>query len=1111
MKQLYLIFRKWVVLLLLLSSASSFAQTTVTGVVRDETGPVPGVTVLIKGTTNGVQTNASGAYSIKAAKGNVLKFSSVGYDTKEVTVGDDQVINVTLALGSNQLKEVTVTTSFGIKRQERSIGYATSTVSAKEITEAGNTNFASALYGKAPGVQISTAPGGSSSAVNVQIRGLTSLNYQQQPLFVVDGVIIRSEGQYGSKGRNNGGFYDDQRIRGNGILDVNPADIESLTVLKGAAASSLYGSDATAGVIVITTKRGAKGKGPTVDFNYIGTSERAAFLPQYQNVYGQGYDRATNLAVGASEDGSFPDAQSPAGWRPNFRSYAEFGPKMEGQKVRWWDGSIQSYSPQPDNYKDIFRNGFSSLANVSLSNQTDNANYRISASRLDYNSIQRESDQKKNTFSLNSGLKLSKSVSVDIIANYVNTLTHNRPYQTNRLAQSFDGFFGREEKMDLILAKYQTSQGYSWVPYNQTARNPSEAFTFNVRPNLYDYFFTTLKNTYDENENRLYSSATLNVDLLTHLKFRGRIGQDYTGRSTEEKNYNLYPVAFNDPGASTGAFNVGTGIYSIVYGDALLTYSNTIKDFGYTVSGGFTSRSERYKDETSSTNQGLVSENYFALNNSYGILGTTYARQTLLKYGFFGILDLTYKNYLFLEGTYRQESSSTLPPQNNSYYYPSVSGSFVFTDAFKDVLPSFISYGKIRASYGVVGNPAAIYTPNILYAQTSLQTINGSVAQVSIPNTNYGNNNLLPEKKHESEFGLESRFFNDRVGFDLTYYQNRIKNEILNLQISPSNGQSTQIVNAGEIGSHGLELGLNGTPFVGAFKWQTRLNFAFNRSKVYSLNGVSQINYYTGEDNGIQLVVKPGEDIGNIYVHPVATDKNGNKLIDDNGYYIIDKLSYKKAGNILPKVVGGFSNTFGYKNFSLTVLTDYRFGSKIISTPLKYGTGSGMYQSTLKYRDTEHGGLTYYDNGNGNYVSVPVSTTAGPGGQKVYHDGLIQPGVLANGQANTKIIDAASYYENEFAAGSSDALNEEGAVFKNDYIKLREVTFGYSLPKSLTNRLHVSNIRLSLIGRNLLYFYRTLKNLDPETLIGNQWYSQGVDNGSLPATRSFGASLNVTF
>lgn len=1109
MQKIYMSFKCSLVLMLVLLANAAFAQITVTGTVTDDVGALPNVSITVVGKSTGTTTGTNGKYSINAAKGAILKFSAVGFKTRQITVADETTINVKMTEDNAELNEVVVT-AFGIKREAKALGYASSTVSAKELTEAGNTNFASALYGKAAGVKINTAPGGASSAVNIQIRGINSINYNGGPLYVVDGVILRNSGQAGSAGQNNGGFYDDQRIRGNGVLDVNPEDIESLTVLKGASATALYGSDATGGVILITTKKGTKGKGLGIDFNYYGTLENAAFLPQYQNVYGQGYDRATNLSVGAKEDGTFADAASPAGWRPNFRAYNNFGPKMEGQQVRWWDGSIRSYSPQPDNYKNIFRTGYSSLANVAISNQSDQLDYRISASRLDYNGIQRESGVKKNTFALNSTVKLSPKVSIDLIANYVNTITHNRPYLTNRLAASYDGFFGREEDTNLILDKFQTSTGFKWVPFNQTARNPAEAFTFNVRPNLYDYFWSTQKNTYDENENRLYTSATLNWSVVNHLKLRTRIGNDYTGKNIEEKQYNEYPVAFNN-GTSTGYYGVSKGIYSIVYGDALLTYSNNLaKDLEFSASGGFTSRRERYNDQSSGTSNGLVLENFFSLSNSTGILSTSSTRQELTKYGYFGILNFNYKNFLFLEGTARQESSSTLPVQNNSYFYPSVNTGFVFSDAFKSSMPSFLSFGKLRASYGIVGNPAPIYLSNVLYTLQSLQTVTGSVPQSTI-SRDYGNSSLMPEKKYEKEFGLETRMFKNRFGFDFTFYDNRIKNVILGLTVAPSVGAGTQIVNVGEIGNRGFELALNATPLTGAFKWDTRLNFAINTSKAYSLSsGVNEISMYNAENNAIKVTVAPGEKMGNIYVNPLQTDAKGNNVISSDGFHVIDDTRYVKAGNVQAGVTGGLANTFSYKAFSLNIMVDYRLGGQLVSSPQKYQLGAGMFKSTLKYRDTEHGGLTYYVNTAGTYVQIPVSQSAGPNGEKVYHDGLILPGVYANGQPNTTIIDAANFYENEYAA-SPTSNNQEGAIYDNSYVKLREVTLGYKLPNRISKKMGMTNMRVSIIGRNLMYFWKTLKNLDPETVIGSQWYKQGVDEGSLPATRSYGFSINASF
>lgn len=1109
MQKLYMSFKCALVLMLVFLANAAFAQITVTGTVTDDVGALPNVSITVVGKSAGTTTGQNGKYSISAARGAVLKFSAVGFKSRQVTVGEETTINIKLTEDNAELNEVVVT-AFGIKREAKALGYASSTVSAKELTEAGNTNFASALYGKAAGVKINTAPGGSSSAVNVQIRGINSINYNTQPLYVVDGVILRNNTNANSTGSNNGGFWDDQRIRGNGVLDVNPEDIESLTVLKGASATALYGSDASAGVIVITTKKGAKGQGLGINFNYYGTIENAAFLPEYQNVYGQGYDRETNLEVGAQEDGSFADASSPAGWRPNFRAYNNFGPKMEGQQVRWWDGSVRSYSPQPDNYKNIFRQGFSSLANVSISNQSDKLDYRLSASRLDYNGIQRESNQKKNTFALNSTVKLSPKVSLDLIANYVNTLTHNRPYLTNRLAASYDGFFGREEDTNLILQKYQTSEGFKWVPYNQTNRNPAEAFVFNVRPNLYDYFWNTQKNTYDENENRLYTSASLNWSVIDHLKLRTRIGNDYTGKNIEERNYNEYPVAFNS-GTSTGGYTVSKGIYSIVYADALLTYSNKLaKDLDFSASGGFTTRKERYNDQSTGTTNGLVLENFFSLSNSTGILNASSSRQELSKYGYFGILNFNYKNYLFLEGTARQESSSTLPSQNNSYFYPSVNAGFVFTDALKSSMPAFLSFGKLRASYGVVGNPPLAYQSNILYTLSSLQTTTGSVPQSTI-SSSYGNSLLMPEKKYEKEFGLETRMFNNRFGVDFTFYDNRVKNIILALSVAPSTGANNQVVNIGEIGSRGYEFALNGSPLVGAFKWDVKANFAINSSKAYSLSsGVNELSMYNAENNAIKVTVTPGEKMGNIYVNPLQKDANGNNVISSDGFHLIDDTRYVKAGNVQPGLTGGVANTFSYKAFSLNVMVDYRFGGQLVSSPQKYALGAGMYKSTLKYRDTEHGGLTYYINTAGTYIQIPVTQSAGPNGEKVYHDGLILPGVYANGQPNTTIIDAANYYENEYAA-SATSNNQEGAIYNNSYVKLREVTLGYRLPATFAKKLGMTNMRVNLIGRNLLYFWKTLKNLDPETVVGSQWYKQGVDEGSVPATRSYGFSINASF
>lgn len=1085
MKQVYL--KSLTLLVMLLMAVTVYAQKTVTGTVSDSSGPLPGVTVMIKGTSNAVQTTSTGQFKITAKDGDALVFSMIGYASQEKPVGSGN-ITVVMQSESKNLGEVVVT-ALGIKRESKGLGYAVSTVTAKQLTEAGNTNFASALYGKAAGVKVTTAPGGASSAVNVQIRGVNSIAYNQQPLYVVDGVMIRNDAQNGAAGANNNNYWGDQRIRGNGVLDINPADIESLTVLKGASASALYGSDAAFGVVVITTKKGSKNRGLGIDFNYQGTVENVAFLPNFQNTYGPGYDRATNVANGATEEGWIPDATSPTGYRPYFRAYANFGPKMEGQQVKWWDGQIRSYSPQPDNYRDIFNSGYTSNANLSISNQTESLNYRLSATRLDYKGTQPGNTGSKNTFNFNSTVKMSSKLSADLVVNYVNTITKNRPYQLGQVLGSFGGFFSRAEYMDVMKEKFQTSGGYKYATFDQV--NRPEPFLYNIRATqLLDFFWQQLKNEYQENENRLISSFTLNYDVAKNLKFRGRIGNDYTGVRSENRQYTEIPSALNTTN-STGAYTTAQGQYAVLYGDVLLTYSNEVaKDFRLSLSGGYQGRKETYKDQTSNTYNGLVSENWFSLNNSFGIKETNDVRKQQSKYAYLGILNLSYKDFLFLEGTGRIEYASTLPPQNNRYSYYSLNGGFVFSDLWK--LPKFWNYGKLRASYGVVGNVPPMYQANIVYTQNSLQSVNGSVPSLLTASA-FGNLNLKPEMKHEAEFGLETKFLNSRLGVDLSYYDNKIKDQILPLSVTSTVGAKSQIVNVGEVGSRGFEVALNATPITGNFRWDTRLNFSQNKSRLISLMpNMNEITFYYSDQNTAKIVAKAGETLGNIYIRERKTDANGNYLINDDGYYVMDNSKYVYGGNIMPKMVGGFSNTLSYKNLSLDFTIDYRFGGKMVAPNLKYMRGAGMLENSMQYRDEANGGLTYQDGG------------------KTYHDGVILSGINENtGVANTKVLSAADYYLTTYNWGEGSLTEAE--IFDNSYIKMREVVLSYKLPTSLTNKIKVSNLRVSLIGRNLFYIYRTLKDLDPEAPIGNMWWSQGVDVGSTAASRNFGFSLTANF
>ncbi|EDM34579.1 putative outer membrane protein [Pedobacter sp. BAL39] len=1088
MKQIYL---KCIVgLLFSLITFSAFAQKTVTGTVTDKSGqPVPGVSVKEKGTSKGTTTGSNGKYSISVAEGAVLTFSMVGYTPKNVTVGAASSYNVSIEESAESLNEVVVT-SLGIKREAKSLGYSVATVTAKEITQAGTTNFGSALYGKAAGVKVTTAPGGASSAVNIQIRGINSLGFNRQPLYVVDGVVIRNDQQNGPSGVNNNGglgnaggqaIWANDRIAGNGMLDINPADIETFTILKGASASALYGSDAASGVIVITTKKGTKDRGLGIDFNYSGSIERAAFLPKMQNIYGPGYDAATSTGNGGDAESWLPLASAPGGVRPWWSAYAQFGPKFDGRDVLWWDGQIRPYTAQENNFADVFDHGYNSNANLSISNQTEKMNYRFSATRMDYKGITPGSKQQRNTFNINSTVKLADNLTADIVVNYMNTRTHNRSGLMGNVLASNSGFFNRAEDMDMLKSVYQNSQGYKFSRFG-TGR--PEAFAFNTNAaGIMDYFWSQYKNSYDETENRLLSSATVNYTIIPKLKLRGRIGNDFTALGIEDKRYNEYSLAYNTPGSSTGSYSTRKGNYAITYGDALLTYNDKItSDIDFSLTGGFQSRSERYDDQYASTANGLISENWFSLRNSVGVLdnslGDRTKRQELLKYAYVGIANISFKNYLFLEATGRSEYSSSLPPSNNNYQYMSLNSGFVFSDAFK--LPKAISYGKVRASYGIVGNDAPVYRANIAYEQTPIQTVNGSVPSLTLPGQ-YGNLLLKPERKYEVEFGAEMRFLNNRLGFDASYYSNYIDDQILSLTTAPTTGAGSQLVNVGRISNKGLEISLNGTPIQTAdFSWRTRLNFSKNTARLDYLNGtVPELIFFEADQSSAKISARPGESLGNIYVLPRATDDNGNFLIDDDGYYTIDKnpANFKKVGNIMPKAIGGLTNTFTYKNFSLDFTVDYRFGGQLVSPPLKYGTAAGLYESTLEYRD----------------------------------NGITLPGVNVNtGLPNTVQLDGEAYYFNTFQWGNN-GVNEIGMVYDNSFIKMREAVIGYTVDNKFSKKIGMNNLRISLIGRNLFYFWKTIENLDPESPTGNQWFSQGVDFGSTAATRSFGFSLNANF
>ena len=978
-------------------------QKTVTGLVKDATGEVlPGVSVVERGSkTGGTFTDDAGKFTINVGNNAVLIFSSVGYATKEVSVGNNSNLSVFLVASQNELSEVVVT-SLGITRQTKSLGYATATVKAEDITRAGSPNFAGALYGKAPGVRIGATPGGATSAININIRGLNTITGKTQPLIVLDGVPIRNEEV------DNGNYWGDQRIRGNGLLDINPEDIDNLSILKGASAAALYGSEAVNGVVLITTKKGKGGKGFTVDVNANYSQDRVAFLPRYQNTRGYGYP--LNYSNGGQDEEGFiyydTDGDGVKETRGTLNATVNFGPKFDGQPIMSWDGVIRPYESQKNGYKNLFQNANNSSFNVAVSHASENSNIRFSLTRQSNEGVSPGSENFKNIANFNSSFNFGKKYSVDLMVNYINQQTNNRPYSIDRLTNNFTGMIGRFDNGDWYENRYKTSMGYRYVTGTDQSLTPGENIKYNgFKNDLMDYVWRVYENNTEEKSNRVIASLTNNWQIINDLRLRARVSTDFTSMLTESRSSTERPLAFGN----SGGFGLSSFNNTILYGDVLLTYTKKItSDIEMNVMGGYTATNDKSTWLDRSTNGGLSTENLFDLAASINTPNSGSSRRSLIRDAFIGTINGSFKGYLFLEGTVRRDRTSTMNPNNNAFVYPSVNSSFVISEAFQ--LPAFITYSKLRASWGIVGNYPDPYRANIAYNQSTLGSQGGGqpVLYTTIPGS-FGNDGIRPEEKHEFEFGLETQFFNRRLGLDFTYYNGQIVDQILPLTIPQTSGAGSVLTNIGTLRNKGIEIGLTGSPFLTPnFSWNMGLNLSFNDNRVEKLApGLDQLLHADYDGNAAQLVSKVGQPMGDFLAHPVAVNDKGEKIVDPNGLYKVDPTRMEKVGNAMPKLIGGLFNSFNYKGIALDVVMDFRYGGYIMPTAINWMMSRGLLEESLNFMDKEHGGISYYEGPDGR---VRTDAAKGPNGETVYHNGIIQEGVKLDGAPNDYIVSNPEYY-----------------------------------------------------------------------------------------------------
>ncbi len=1012
------------------------APTTVTGTVTSaETGePLPGITVMVEGTGVGTLTDAQGRYSIEVPAGsNTLNFTSLAYgdETVEIT---GSVVNVALESEAIALEGVVVT-ALGIEQQERAISTSVAELDSEEFTDAPEPNLVNALAGEVAGVQtIGAGPQGGSA--RIVIRGASSISGNNQPLFVIDGVPISNDAP---NIQGYGGID-----YGNAASDINSSDIASVTVLKGPNAAALYGSRAANGVILITTKNGSGIDGTQVTVQSNTSFTEPLRLPDYQNQYGQGYGGEFSFGTintGADES---------------------WGPPCDGRPVvQWWsEGEAVPFECHPDNVEGFFETGLSTYNSVALASSSDQANARISLSNENIDGMYPGFEQNKWNVSLSGALDISDRFRGDASVNYVRKEGEQRPgigYDFNNFMQQ-TVWFGRSVDIDRLREAYFAS------PDVMNTWNPA----FHTNP-----YWLQLKNTNWDDRDRIIGNASLSYDLADWLTTTARVGTDWyqDERKQEwwEDGTNNFYSGFVHDNINTSETNVDL----LLSANRDLTESVTLNA---TVGGN-----HRYSEYSS--NRAIVDEltvpGIFSVGNSARPVRTGDYREQLAMNSLYGQAQFGYNNYAFVQVTGRNDWSSTLPEENNSYFYPSVSGSFIFTDAF-DLNSDFLTFGKLRASWAQVGNDAQPYQ---LFATYPAQpSFNGNIPAFAVPDE-LANADLKPEQTESWEIGTNLQFFDNRLGLEATYYDMVTRDQILATQISGTTGFYSQVVNAGAIANKGFELRLNATPVAldNGFTWDMAVNYANNNSEILELaEGLD--TYVLGQYWQVTTEAKVGDAYGGLYGIGFQRDEQGRRIIGANGLPLgTDERIL--LGNYTPDWTGSLSNTFGYNGLELSFLLDSRQGGELYSVTQAFGLYTGVLEETLKGREESFG-----TDADGNYICEP---------------GLVLDGVTESGEPNEVNVCPNQYYKYLFGSGIREA-----AVYDASYVKLREARLGYTLPQSIMERTPFSNMSIALVGRNLM-LWTDMPNIDPETAFdaGN---SQGFEFGQIPTARSIGFNIIVT-
>lgn len=1019
---------------------SAFAQFSVRGTVSDTEGaPVMGATVLEKGTTNGTITDLNGKYSLQVKNSSaVLTFSYVGMTTLEIPVAGKAQVNVTLSTSAVDIDEVVVT-ALGISREKKTLGYALQEIKGESLLEARETNIANALSGKVTGLQVIRSSNGPAGSSKLVLRGYSSLTGDNQPLIVVDGIPVEN-----FTGASNNDYWNPSTDMGNGLSDINPEDIESMSVLKGASAAALYGSRAGNGVILITTKSGKKREGLGVTLSSSIGFEQILTTPEMQSSFGQG------------ADGIFDN-----------RSSSSWGPQITGQSVTKWDGSASTLQAF-NNVQNFFKTGLNLNNNVSFQQQINNTSIYTSLTRTDDQSMIPGAKLTRTNLMTRALAKLGQSQkwTLDTKVQYIQSKAHNRPLSGHNSSNSFRTMYLLPVSMDIRDFATPVNDLGTMVWYGGGQQ---------VNP-----YWSELYNLNDDSRDRFIFHGSLRYDISDWLKAEVKGGADMYTNNTESKQYGGSPLG------ATGRYSMGKNTFAETNYSALITAQ---KDNLFGKIGGMATIGGNLMKQLSSGISGSSGElevpNLFSLNNGKNNPSVGESFSTKKINSVYGMLQLNYDGYLFLEGTFRNDWSSSLAAENRSYFYPSVNASWVITDMLNkmDKQTNWLSYGKVRASYAMVGNdlpPYQLYNTYWIGKDPLGNTTAG------LGNTLY-DKNVLSELIKSLEFGADIRFFNNRLGFDFTWYKSNATRQLINLPMDPLSGFSSKKINAGNIQNKGIELTVNASiiePAKQSFGWDIQVNYSKNNNTIEELYDDIDVYALGGFDN-LQILAHVGGEYGEIWgtTYKRVEDKNspyfGKMILTADGLPQ-GNTEKKKIGSQVPDALVGVTNTFSYKGLALSFLIDGRFGGEMFST-----TNQAMQ-------------------------AAGTAAVTAPGGVR---NDMTLDGVIASGTdfiPNTKSITTQQYWATVTGATGNLGIGEAN-IYDATNIRLRTLQLTYDLPSKLLANTILQRVKVGFSANNLWLISSHMNGVDPESTFATGTNAVGFENTAPPTSRTYLFNITLGF